>query len=473
MRKILFVLLASAALFTKSYSQDSTFFYSARLNAVGSTSDVPFWLHANQNGAAPEKGSYFLGAASFHRVYNHNNPRFFQWSGGAEVVGYANKKSNAFFTDLFIAGKAGPVELSIGQRKEFMGLGDSLLTMGSIAMSSNYRPYPKIQISTPRFVNLIPGNDLISFKFSYGDGILGSASVNYGNVTSVPNVYLHQKSIYIKLGKRAHHLNLFAGFNHQAMWGGEQRIFTGGLKPSKAYEYVVFGKPWASSRVGNHFGTLDVAAEWKGKSWDIFLYRQTIYEDGSLKNLSSVSDGLSGLRFKRKKRPATDHAFRFNTILFEFLYTKNQGGAVFDYLNGIFGKDNYFNHYVYNQGWSYRGKALGTPMIPSQNTTRENLFITKSLFTADNMVIAYHLGVEASWKKLNFLFKGSYSQNFGTYDYPIRPKINQTSLLFRVETPLLGRNNDLFGLSLAADFGELYHQNKAVMISWRKSGFIW
>jgi hypothetical protein len=62
-----------------------------------------------------------------------------------------------FLLTFSIAGKAGPVELSIGQRKEFMGLADSLLTTGSIAMSSNYRPYPKIQISTPTICKHHPG----------------------------------------------------------------------------------------------------------------------------------------------------------------------------------------------------------------------------------------------------------------------------------------------------------------------------
>ncbi|MHA4736420.1 capsule assembly Wzi family protein [Dyadobacter sp. MSC1_007] len=472
MRKFFFVLLASATLVLKGHSQDSTFFYSAQVAAAGSTSGVPFWLYANQNATIPDKGSFLAGRASFHRLYNVNNPRFLQWSGGVELAAYANKKSSVFFTDLFIAGKAGPVELSIGQRKDFVGLGDSLLTMGSVAMSLNYRPYPKIQLSTPKYVNLIPGSDFFSFKLSYSDGILGSGNIHYGNVTSVPEIYLHQKSVYLKLGGSHHKLNLFAGFNHQAMWGGEEKIFTGGLKTSAAYEYVVFGKPWGNSRVGNHFGTIDVAAEWKGKAWNLFLYRQTIYEDGSLSNLSSVADGLSGLRFKRKKRLGSDQAFQFNTVLLEFLYTKNQGGAVFDFASGIFGKDNYFNHYVYAQGWSYRGRGLGTPMLPPQNTIRENLTIEPTAFTANNKVIAYHLAAEASWKRLNFLFKGSYSQNFGTYEHEIAPYLSQTSLLLKVETPLSARNNDLLSLSLASDFGQLYPRNMAVMIGWKKSGFI-
>lgn len=472
MRKFVLVLLFSAALFSTGHSQDSTFVYAARLNAALSSGMAPFWLYANQNGAMPERGSLVQATASFHRVYHPNNPRFLQWAGGAELVGYAGKKSSVFFTDLFLAGKAGPIELLVGQRKGIIGLGDSLLTMGPLAMSGNYRPYPKIQLSTPHFVNVIPGNDLVSFQFTYGDGMLGSGAVHFGNVERVPHIYLHQKSLYLRLGKHSHHLNLFAGFNHQAMWGSEQQIFTGGLAPADAYRYVVLGKPWKASRVGNHFGTIDVAAEWKAKRWNIFLYRQTIYEDGSLKNLSTVSDGLSGLRFKRRQL-ADDTGFRFNTLLFEFLYTRNQGGAIFDYLNGIFGKDNYFNHYIYNQGWSYRGNALGTPMIAPQRNTRDNLFTTATLFTSNNMVMAYHLGAEASWKKAKFLLKGSYSQNSGTYDYPLRPSVNQTSILFTFEAPILRSKSCLLGLSLAADFGRLYPQNRAMMFSWRKSGFIW
>jgi hypothetical protein len=57
---------------------------------------------------------------------------------------------------------------------------------------------------------------------------------------------MHQKSLYLKLGKRRHKLNVYAGFNHQAIWGGEDKIFTGGLKRAEAYEYVVLGKPWLS-----------------------------------------------------------------------------------------------------------------------------------------------------------------------------------------------------------------------------------
>jgi hypothetical protein len=472
MRKYFYLLLILVTCYSNAYPQDSTTFYSATLLGAASTPNSPFWINANAYGAIPSKGSFLSARASIHKIYNPNNPRFFQWSGGAEVVANASKQSSVFFTDLFIAGKAGPVELSIGQRKEFLGLADSLLTTGSIAMSSNYRPYPKIQIATPQFVNIIPGNDILSFKFSYSDGLLGSAGVHYGNVTQVPEIYMHQKSLYLKLGKRRHRLNLYAGFNHQAIWGGEDKIFTGGLKKAEAYEYVILGKSWLSSRVGNHLGTIDIGAEWKSRDWTIFVYRQSIYEDGSLANLSNVADGLNGIRLKRKNQREKDPGLKLNTILFEFVYTKNQGGAVFDFKTGTFGRDNYFNHYVYNQGWSYKGRTLGTPLIAPQNVIRKNLMESGALYTVNNQIIAYHLGTDVSWKKINFLFKGTYSMNFGTYKNEYDPYLHQTSLLIRAETGISNKKTDHLSIAFAGDIGQFYPNNAAIMLGWRKSGFI-
>jgi hypothetical protein len=472
MRKYLFPLLISVTCYYNTYAQDSTLYYSASILGAGSSFHVPFWINANEYGTIPTTGSFLSGKASIHRVYNPNNPRFFQWSGGAEIIANANKYSSFFFTDLFLAGKIGPVEISVGQRKEFMGLADSLLTSGSIAMSTNYRPYPKIQIATPKFVNIIPGNDFLSFKFSYSDGLLGAAGIHYGNVSRVPEVYLHQKSLYLKLGRSFHKLNLYAGFNHQALWGGEDKIFSGGLKRSEAYRYVVFGKPWRASRVGNHFGTIDIAAEWKGRKWMLFLYRQSIYEDGSLANLSNIADGLNGIRLKRKDQRKSDPKLKLNTVLFEFVYTKNQGGSVFDFNTGTYGRDNYFNHYVYNQGWSYKRRSLGTPLIAPQHLIRKNLTTPGTLFTTNNQIVAYHLGADVSWRSTTLLFKGTQSLNFGTYDKEYDPYLSQTSLLIKTETLFSKRKSNHLSLTLAADIGQLYPNNAAIMLGWRKSGFI-
>ncbi|WP_159474354.1 capsule assembly Wzi family protein [Dyadobacter sp. 3J3] len=455
-----------------NYAQDSTLTYSFSLLASGANNNTPYWLQSNQYGAIPKNGSFVSGQYGIHKIYNPGNPRLFQWSGGAELITNASKFSSVFFTDLYLAGKAGPLEISIGQRRESMGITDSTLTSGSLAMSQNARPYPKIQISTPNFVNIIPLNDIISFKFSYSDGLLGSSHINYGNVSQIPDTYMHQKSLYLRLGGLSHKISLYAGFNHQAMWGGEEKIFTGGLKTPEAYKYVILGKPWAGSRVGNHFGTIDMAAEWRGNVWNVFFYRQSIYEDGSLAKLTNIADGLNGLRIRRKYIDKKDLSFKLNSILAEFVYTKEQGGNTFDFDKGIFGRDNYFNHYIYAQGWSYKGRALGTPLIGPQNMYRDNIIRDNANFTANNRIIAFHLGLKASWKKVDLLFKGTFSQNFGTYNLPFPSALNQTSLIIRAERPISIWNKSLLSISLAADKGKLYTNNSALTIGWRKVGFL-
>ncbi|MCF0053971.1 capsule assembly Wzi family protein [Dyadobacter sp. LJ53] len=470
MRNLFLMLLLYVATQAGGFSQDSTFTYSAEIKGSLASTQTPYLLHTNTYGVIPTNGSFLLAQASLFKVYNLHNPRFFQWSGGAEFVARANKSSSVFFSDLFLAAKAGPIELSVGQWKEFYGLGDTLITSGAVAMSSNTRPYPKIQISTTRFVNIIPKNDIVAFKFTYSDGLLGPAKSIYGNVLTVRETYLHQKAIYIKLGRKSHILNLFAGFNHQVMWGGEDKIFSGGLKRSEAYGFVVLGKPWAASRVGNHFGTIDLGMQLQGKAWTTFLYRQSIYEDGSIANISNISDGLHGLRFKRNSR--LYEGFKLNTVLLEYIYTKHQGGDVFDFVSGTFGRDNYFNHYVYSQGWSYKGRTLGTPLIAPQHLMRDELRSSTNLFTANNRLIAFHAGIEASLNKATFLFKASHSINSGTYNKPFRSSLDQTSLLARMETPLKFMNESHLNLSLGTDFGHFYPNNTAILIGWRKFGFI-
>lgn len=470
---VLFVLF-SLFIEQRAAAQDSTLFYSTDIQAAASSGpNTPFWARSNQHGSVPEHGSFLLGRAGIYQVYNVNNPRVFQWSAGLEAVGNAGKSASAFISDLFIAGKAGPFELALGQRKEFTGLGDSLMSMGSVAVSQNFRPYPKYVFSTPHFTNLLPGRDFIAFKFSYSDGLLGPAIVQYGAVNQVPETFMHQKTLYLRLGGTSQKLNLYAGFNHQAMWGGEAKIWGGGLKTGPAYRYVIFGKPWLNSRVGNHFGTIDLAATWKFKDWSLFAYRQNLYEDGSLAELSNIMDGLTGIRFKRNKTAAyTSTAFTVNMVLIEYLYTKSQGGAVFDYEAGILGVDNYFNHYVYRQGWSYKGRSIGTPMIGPKELTRPDLQRIESFYTNNNRMIALNVGMNATWNLLAFTFKGTFSNNLGTYVGTFTQPVKQVSLFLLTERSISVRNNSRITLSLVSDLGKLYPNSTAIMVGWKTNGFL-
>lgn len=455
-------------------AQDSTFSYSAAVQGALTTSQTPFWLHANQFGRVPVQGSYVAGQFGLYRHYSHSpsQKKLFDWSAGAELVAYAGPRSDLFLTDAFVAGKLGALELSIGQRKETGGLIDTTLTSGSLSFSGNSRPYPRIQLAFPNFVSLGFTGNFVAFKGSYSDGLLGKAQVDYGNVNEIPQVYLHHKALYIRLGKPQHRLHLFGGFNHQAMWGGEDKIFTGGLDFATAYRYVVIGKSWAASRVGNHFGSIDMGAEWRGKKWTFFGYRQNMYEDGSLAGLTNIADGLNGFRMKRNGAIKQTSGFQITTFLLELVNTKSQGGSVFDYDKHIFGRDNYYNHYVYTQGWSYRGRIMGTPLIPTQDIQKSDILKDTTAITMNNRLWAVHAGLIGQVQDVQIQVKGTFSRNLGTYNYPLEPVRTQFSFLLKAEKPVPFANGSFLNMRLATDLGALYPTTFGLEIGWRKQGFL-
>jgi hypothetical protein len=455
--------------FTCSIAQDSTFSY--RISGTGAltTQQTPFWLHSNQFGQVPVNGPFVLMNSAIYKSYS-TTKQIIDWKVGVNLITVLGPKSDLFLTDAHLATKLGKIEVLVGQEKGSIGLVDSTLSSGSIAWSGNNRPFPKIQISIPTYYSFGFTKHFIAVKGTYSDGLLGNAPVQYGNVNEIPNVYLHQKSFDIRLGRPEQRLHLFGGFNHQVMWGGEEQIFTGGLKPSLAYKYAVFGKSWAGSRVGNHFGTIDIGGEWRGDKWTLFGYRQNIYEDGSLSQLTNVADGLNGLSLTRNK---IDKSFnlRITKVLLEFLSTKSQGGSIFDFQNGVFGRDNYFNHYVYTQGWSYRRRSLGTPILSNQSLFKGSIPRSESNFTTNNRLWAVHFGIISQIGDIKIITKGTYSRNFGTYDRPFTPTINQFAFLLKGEKHLSKEKRTFLSAQFTLDAGGLYPSNVGLDVTWRKEGY--
>jgi hypothetical protein len=446
-------------------AQDSTLSYSASISLAASNAQTPFWLRANQNGVVPGNGTFALGQFGLYRNYNNNNPRIFQWSAGAEIIaiygksGYG-KRSDYFFSDLYAAGKIGPVEILVGQKKQVTGLMDTTLTSGSLSFSGNARPIPGFQISIPTFYPLAFTNYFVSVKASYGDGKLGSGNISYGSVLSVPSTYFHQKSLYFRFGRHSDPIKFFAGINHQARWGGESQISpVSKLNTLNAYWYVIAGKTFDYKKIGTHLGTIDIAGEWTGRAWSYFLYRQNIYETGSLFKVTNFADGLNGIRIRRNKLLSKDQTyFAINSVLLSDL--------------SIFEKGDYYNSYIYSQGLSYKGGEIGTPLIPNQNLTDKALQGNNTKFTNNNRIWAFHSGIKASWLNTDLLFRGTYSRNFGTYINPFDSSIQQFSMQLSASKKMKFLRNGSFIASFYSDIGALYHSSTSFVLGYRNNGFL-
>uniref|UniRef100_UPI003593C740 capsule assembly Wzi family protein n=1 Tax=Persicitalea sp. TaxID=3100273 RepID=UPI003593C740 len=446
---------------------------------------------ANQFGTVPRTGTALTmrgGGAKIWNLGQHDSisewrrqhttsrlsPRW-QAEVGAETVINLGGSSQILLPEAYGSIRYGNLELFAGRRKQWFGLADSTLGMGSYIWSGNALPIPRIQLSLTRFTAVPFTQGWFSVLGSYSDGWFEGTRP----VTS--ELKLHQKQFYGRLGRPGGKFKLYAGFNHQVQWGGKSPYETiNGQMPKglKNYFKVIFGRNRIDTlgatdfdnmnRVGNHLGTIDLAFEIDGSNANWFFYRQNIYEDGSLYYLTNISDGLNGVRIRRKN--ADTGGFSFKELVFEGLYTKSQGGPSFimneDKKRG---KDNYFNNTQVRDGWSYCDRAIGTPFIPPTSQTIWKYPNYADAFTSNNRVWAFHLGLQGDLlRRTQWMSKLSVSSNKGVYDLPFANTVYQFSGLVALQTRIDWLGGMIAKGSVATDYGGLYPNSVGVMFSLRK-----
>ncbi|TDE15412.1 capsule assembly Wzi family protein [Dyadobacter psychrotolerans] len=430
--------------------RDSSFHFT-QLQYFASTRQTPFWMQANQFGIVPQKNPaalLHLGVEHFTDIFNKfRKVKNLRIGGGIEAaISFPNAKIR--LPQLFGSIRLKNWEFFIGRKKQSVGLADSTIGMGSYVWSGNAMPIPKLQAGTSGFITIPLTRNWIAFSGFYSDGFFE----NKRSITS--GLKLHQKALYLRLGRLDSRLKLYGGFNHQAQWGGRSPYHSIDDKlPDGLRNYfnVVTGKAHVKSgkitnfdstnRIGNHLGTIDLAVEVETFSSSIFLYRQNVYEDGSLYHLNNISDGLNGIRFRRKN--LYSDVFSIQEVVVEFLNTKSQGGSIANVGSYVRGKDDYFNNAQIRDGWSYYDRTIGTPFIPPTSATKWNWPVNADFLTSNNRVSVWHLGVSGEClKNINWTTKFSYSDNAGTYNVNFESSAKQFSGLLAFQLPLniLGKN---------------------------------
>ncbi|MEZ4905658.1 MAG: capsule assembly Wzi family protein [Spirosomataceae bacterium] len=438
---------------------------------------APFWITTNQYSTVPNAKNFAFSTraslkADYQRDSSNKFRHFIGW--GAHILPVLNigDTTALLLPEGFLKLRMGSFEIWAGRRREVYGLlGDTLLSAGSFAWSGNAFPMPKIQLNTTGFVDVPGTRSLLAFNASFSHGLLGNMPVVYGGrgIKSIVG-YLHQKTFYLKIGKPHWRLHFWGGFNHQAQWGGENQIWPHGLPPQEAWWAVVSGKPWEGSRVGNHIGTIDVGFQWKLNTGTLFFYRQNIYDDGSLYTFLNIKDGLNGISFQNQRPQNNLSTFHLNKVVLEYMNSYDQGGDVFDFVTGVFGRDNYINHYVYKQGWSYQGQGIGTPFIASQEAIKKVYPRSDKQFTNNNRVKALHVAAMGNYGDWNWLLKTSYSLNFGIYDVPFSDTPRQFSGLIQIQKPLSWLKGLSWTTTFSIDRGSLFDSATGLQVGLCKSG---
>ncbi|WP_341226343.1 capsule assembly Wzi family protein [uncultured Arcticibacterium sp.] len=403
---------------------------------------APFWLQTNNYGETPETLPSLQLKYSLKTHYDSSRNvldqlKKFDWAYGATVVNNFSKKNQFLISEAYLKARWKAIEFYVGRRKEIFGFTDTSSTSGSYIWSGNALPIPKIQLHTPGYVP-IDKKGVFSFKAGISHGWFGKDSV-------VSSHLLHQKWLYLKLGKENSKVRFYGGVNHQAMWGGYSEILkdvggkypptiNGYLAPYPLYSYQYLLVPFlqkivppngqkvtqndGGNAVGNQLGSVDFGTEIIINDFKLFVGKQQPYDFGrSIKNLNNIEDGLYTFSLNLPYS-------KLNKLAFDFFYSKSHGRTKFGKVNASNrGEiDNYFFHGVY-QSWSYKNRIIGNPFIIYESENGE--------LTYNNRVKYFSVLFKGDLKFVTYEIRHAYSLNYGIYGKEFFKKQHSSNLLLQ------------------------------------------
>lgn len=449
---------------------------------AASGSVMPFWLRANHWGTVPLTTPAGTLRAGLWKPYAQPDtakaarPRRFDWAVGGQVVGNGAAEGRVLLPELYGKVRWKALELSVGRWRQLTGLGDSTLSSGFINGSGNALPIPKVQLATLGYVPLGFTKRFVAINAGFVHGWFTGAYIQ--------GSYLHQKYVYLRLGKPASRFKGYLGINHEVQWAGQADYLIGstaavdGKLPSrfKYYPAVVLGTRPSDVQTsdyssfdgtywfGNGLGSQDLGVELTAQTGTWLLYHQHIYEDLSGLLWVNAPDGLTGLSWHRKQGAGQGW---INRLVVEFLSTMSQSGSVFDLTSNYQGRDNYFNHTQYREGWSYLGRTIGTPFIGPQRELQPS--VQGAQFFPNNRVKMIYAGAEGQLgHAIDWTLRLSFSQNYGTYNDPYDPPADQFSALVSARWRLPRLAGTQLTASLATDQGHLLPNTIGGFVGLRK-----
>lgn len=411
---------------------------------VNSTNSVPFGLQMNQWGEIPSEGPFAFQRFRLRdtlRVILPNRPHW-TWRYGASVALNQGTSTDIRLSSAYVGLQTKVFGVRVGRWKEIQGITDSTVSSGSFTWSGNSLPIPRVEVGIPNYTPIL-ASGLISIK----------ALIAHGWFTdgAVLNSWLHQKSLFVRVGRPEWKLRMYTGINHQAQWGG--RLATPIRNPANSelisnlpsdfttWVNVMLGTSLnrdgnglgltnvplneALNRAGNHLGGVDIALEFQGKKGRWLFYKQSFFEDGSLYYLTSIGDGVFGLSYRSH---AGQKPFHFGV---EFINTLSQGGRTGSNFNTpqLRGADNYFNNSLYADGWTYQGRVIGNPLLMQtrdlnpviqqqfEKFNLENGGLNRDIKVLSNRVTGIHFKAQYAFSALHLSSQVFALETLGNYGF--------------------------------------------------------
>lgn len=450
--------------------------------AVSSAGEMPFWMHSNRHGALDRHSGN--AALNLTGRWDYEFASGLTASAGGNVLFRGAEESGVWLQEGYIQAGYGNFVLWAGRKREDLGLVYRELSSGTVDLSHNARPVPKITFATEGFQSVPGTGNVLWFDASLSHGWLNDNKYRY-----IEDPYLHQKHLYLRFFSDNAPVVPMAGIKHFAHWGGvhpedgalpdgflDYRDVFFSLTPD-AKEILEGGQ--LPNRYQNHMGSYDFALQFNLERYRISVSRQFILEDTPNARFGTPFDGLWGAYIER--RPATETSWRSESSGESGAeYRPLLRAALYEYLDTIEGIDrhdhrdkdsyyNYYNHSAYRGGWAYQNRSLGSPLL----FTDEDY-----MGVVNNLLIAHHAGFLGHIGAVDWRFFGTYSRNYGASgattlegDRSIRVtgRRDQWSFMLELKTGALSPSLET-AATLAYDTGEVYEDNFGVMISLRWTG---
>lgn len=398
---------------------------------------LPFWLWANQKGMIDEQGKFhqlsllkYVGAIS-------DTSHQLKLSYGVSVVSDVSAGLRTTPTSATSAGSATGLQLnevffSIAYKKVLLKIGEQAVetqlnglstTNGDFNYSNNSRPYLSLLLGTNGFIHLFKD---FSFSAVYEEALIRD------QYEYIKNPNLHHKNLFLRWGN-PEKLRITAGMDDYAWWGGTSPDPEYGKLPTGFGYYlrVIMCRPggptanWTEreNAAGNHLGQWKLTIEKEIDNHSFSFYLMHPIEDRSGIKWQNYQDNLYGMFWENKQKRTL-----ISSALVEFYFTRNQNVHPTNSITYPSGQwaINYFNHYIYTSGFTYKGNVIGAPLFYPVVYDSAG----KIIGIANTRFYAFHGGIDGSiLPRDHYKFLVTYSLNSGIWNsYP--NKLKRISSLF-------------------------------------------
>ncbi len=431
---------------------------------ISSGDSLPFWFYSNVKGKIDPSSTNFFNEVTFSHTLWEDNNRGLSLSTGANAVLRVADNNSIHFSELFLKAEAFGLQLDAGRFYQPIGLNNHDLSVGSMMVSGNAIPVPKISISTPEFMDLPFGDGVVQYKGLFTHGWLEEDR-------HVESPYLHQKYFYLRVNMGS--FSGTGGIVHNAQWGGTDP--DRGRLPQSFGDYLRLitgrGADESSNAPGGEISNVigkSVALEDEHEDFRASLTRLFYLEDKVSTRFRSPWDGVWGFNLSLKEKGGLIEA-----LTYEHINTKTQDAKSWE----LIGRRDYYDNFVYNSGWTYENRTLGIPLILFDGNTIVN-----------NVLVGHHLGFSGQLARgLKYKSLFTYSRNYGVRNDwvtgPIRDSIpadredviprdefQKDQYSFYVDLHYKPKTSKTlsFNLKLSTDLGDLYEDSFGVMagITW-------